>query len=261
MTLHTNNLTMPETECTHIANDLIEAVAFGFATDEERQLVLDHAETCAVCTAALQDANFAADVLPMAAPVEEIVLPDRVWAGIEARIAPTAVPAADHTAQHATVSPLSSPVSTPQASPWRLHWAVAAVLALLTLAGGIMLGQTLFDTESDAPGPTIAQVTVTDPGISASGTVEYTADTGVLVLHMNDMPAAPEGFVYQVWVIDGETPVPVGLLDTESSGFATVSDPDRFQTLAVTLEPGPLGNELPTTDPVVVADLTQLQGD
>ncbi len=257
MTHSTNNLTMPETECTHIANDLIEAVAFGFASDEERQLVLEHAATCAVCDAALQAASFAADVLPMTAP--DIDLPDSVWAGIEARIADTAVPVAEQ----ANISPLRSPASQPSASPspWRLHWAVAAVLALLTLAGGIMLGRTVFDTESDAPAQTIAQVTVTDPSVGASGTVEYIADSGVLKLHMDDMPAAPEGFVYQVWVIDGETPVPVGVLDPQSSEFATVSDPNRFQTLAITLEEGPLGNDLPTTDPIVVADLTQLQGD
>ena len=257
MTHHTNNLTMPETECTHLANDLIEAVGFGFASDEERQLVLNHVETCAVCAAALHIASFAADVLPMAAP--EIDLPERVWAGIEARIADTAAPAADQ----AIITPFSSPTRVPTASPspWRMHWAVAAVLALLTLAGGILLGRTLFDTEADIPAQTIAQVTVTDPAIGASGTVAYTADSGVLVLHMNDMPAAPEGFVYQVWVIDGETPVPVGVLDPESSEFATVGDPDRFQTLAVTLEEGPLGNDTPTTDPIVIADLTQLGGD
>lgn len=237
--------------CTHPANDLIEAVAFGFASDDERKLVESHIAECHDCTQAMSEARFAAEALPLAAPESGMDRHESIWAGIEANIA-----AQPEVLQQ---EPLSSP-SSPQRLPFRIHWAVAAVLALLTLAGGIFLGQMMFTDDSE-PDRLVAQVEVTDPGIAATGTVHYDPDQGVLVLHMDDMPAAPEGFVYQVWVIDGETPVPVGTMDPNSSEFATSKSPTDFQTLAITVEQGPLGNELPTTEPIVVADLTQLIDD
>ena len=237
------------TNCTHPANDLIEAVAFGFATDEERALVLKHVAECEECAEALRQARFAAEVLPLAAPEPDIDRHEAIWSAIEADIATEVVPVPE--------TAIASPVSTPR-PPIRLHWAIAAVLALLTLVGGVLIGRAIFEEDVDS-GLRVAQVEITDPEISATGTVQYDPDEGVLVLRMNDMPAAPEGYVYQVWVIDGETPTPVGTLD--SAEFATARDPNQFQTLAITLEDGPVGNELPTTDPIVVADLTQLNDD
>ena len=158
---------------------------------------------------------------------------------------------------------LSSPVRRAPIthSPYKVHWAVAALLALLTLAAGILLGRSIFQSATDTPDQEIAQVTVTDPNLTASGTVEYVKDQGVVMLHMQDMPPAPQGYVYQVWVIDGDTPVSVGTFDTQSSSFATAADPTRYTTLAVTLEEGPIGSDQPTTDPIIVADLTPFGGD
>jgi anti-sigma-K factor RskA len=243
--------------CTHSANDLIESVAFGFATNEERRVVLNHVDDCGICAAALDDARFAAMVMPLSVSEADIDLPASIWAGIESRISAEA-PAVTPEQPRAISSPTRvAPVSRP---PFRVHWAVAAVLALLTLAAGVLLGSTLFETD-DTSDQTVAQVTVTDPNLTASGTVEYVEDQGVVVLRMQDMPPAPQGYVYQVWVIDGDTPVSAGTMDPGSSSFATTADPTEFQTLAVTLEEGPFGNEQPTTDPIVVADLTPLGGD
>lgn len=255
MTQQRNASPVQDPACTHPANDLIEAVAFGFATDDERALVMEHIATCDICAAALDDARFAAGALPLAVEDVGIDLPESLWAGIETRIAAHVPPAAKQV--------VSSPVRLAPVvhSPYRVHWAAAALLALLTLAAGILLGRSIFESGSDSPDHTVAQVTVTDPDLAASGTVEYMKDQGVVVLHMQDMPPAPQGYVYQVWVIDGDTPVSAGTMDPSSTSFATAADPARFQTLAVTLEEGPLGSDQPTTDPIVVADLTPLGGD
>lgn len=237
--------------CSHPANDLIEAVAFGFATDQELALVQGHITECEISAEALREARFAAQALPLAAPDAGIDRHESIWAAIEAEIATEVVPAYEST--------LSSPTSEP-APPFRLHWAVAAVLALLTLAGGLLLGRAVFEDDSDTD-QRIAQVQVTDPQIAATGTVEYDPDQGILLLHMDGMPAVPEGFVYQVWVIADETPLAIGTMDPASTEFATARNPSEFHTLAVTVEEGPLGNEQPTTDPIVVADLTQLIDD
>lgn len=240
--------TMPDTTCDHPANDLIEAVAFGFATPEQEALVREHIATCPVCAAALADASFAAQALPLAAP--DIDLPDTVWAGIEQRIAEPAP---------AKLTSITSP-SLDAPTPFRMHWAVAAMLAIMTLAGGILLGRMLFES-NDTPLMPVAEVSVTDPDLAATGTVQYLQDQGVILLTMSDMPAPPEGYIYQVWMIEGETPVPVGTFDPESSQWAASGDPSRFSTLAITVEEGPRGSDQPTTDPIVVADLTQLIAD
>ncbi len=254
MTQQRNTSPVQDSTCTHPANDLIEAVAFGFATDDEHAMVMAHVATCDICATALDDARFAAGVLPLAVDDAGIDLPEHVWAGIEARITPQAAP---------TPQAISSPTrGAPVArSPFRVHWAVAAVLALLTLAAGILLGSMLFETDDDASNGSVAQVKVTDPNLTASGTVEYVEGQGVVVLRMEDMPPPPQGYVYQVWVIDGETPVSAGTMDPNTSSFATSADPDRYQTLAVTLEEGPVGSGQPTTDPIIVADLTPFRGD
>ena len=255
MTQQRNTPPVPEAACTHPANDLIEAVAFGFATDDERALVMEHIATCDICAAALDDARFAASVLPLAIDDADVPVPESVWAGIESRIAPEAVPI-----QHQALASPAASAPAPRA-PFRVHWAVAALLAVLTLAAGLLLGRTVFESGDPTPGSTVAEVTVTNPDIAASGTVEYVEDQGVLVLRMSDMPPAPQGYVYQVWVIAGDTPVSAGTMDTQSSSFATAADPTRYQTLAVTLEEGPIGSDQPTSDPIIVADLTPLGGD
>lgn len=255
MTQQRNASPVQDFACTHPANDLIEAVAFGFATDEERALVMEHIATCDICAEAWDDARFAAGALPLVLDETDPALPDSIWAGIEARITHEAVPEQLHAVGS---SVRQAPITR---IPYRVHWAVAALLALLTLAAGILLGRSIFESGSDTSDQTVAQVTITDPNLTASGTVEYVKDQGVVVLHMQDMPPAPQGYVYQVWVIDGDTPVSAGTMDPSSSSFATTADPTEFQTLAVTLEEGPFGNEQPTTDPIVVADLTPFSGD
>lgn len=250
MTQHANATPNP---CTHPASKLLEAVAFGFATEEERAEVMAHIATCPECAAALEHAKFAADVLPLSVDETSVELPDRIWAGIEQRIAAESEP-------QIASAPVSLASPQPPA-PYRVHWAVAALLAVLTLAAGMLLGRTVFEQERDEPTPAVVEATVTNPEIQAHGTVEYLPEQGVLLLQMEDMAPAPEGQVYQVWVIDGDTPVSAGILDPTAPAFATTADPSRFQTLAVTLEQGPTGTDQPTTDPIVVVDLTTLPGD
>ncbi len=40
-----------------------------------------------------------------------------------------------------------------------------------------------------------------------------------------------------------------------ADGFATVADISKFDALAITVEPGPLGSPAPTTKPFVIAPL------
>lgn len=251
MNSNSRNHTAPDMTCTHPANDYIEAVAFGFASPEEERIVLEHIATCDVCSQALSDARFAAQALPLS--LEEKDLPESVWQGIEQRIA---APRSSET------SPLASPMtSSPPREASRIHWSIAAILALITLAAGILLGRTVFESEPETPEAPVAEVSITDPEIDASGSVHYFADQGVILLDMENLPPPPEGHVYQVWMIEGETPIPMGVIDLQSMQFAAIGDPAQFDLLAVTVEEGPRGSDQPTTDPLVIADLTPLHGD
>jgi hypothetical protein len=46
-------------------------------------------------------------------------------------------------------------------------------------------------------------------------------------------------------------------MDTERGEVAAVAAIDQYQTFAITTEPGPLGNEAPTTEPILVAPLAK----
>ena len=73
-----------------------------------------------------------------------------------------------------------------------------------------------------------------------------------MVFTVSDLPAAPAGRVYQVWVVTAESPVSAGLLMPDRSGGATVffetpADIPPPVAIAVTLEPAG-GVPAPTGD-------------
>lgn len=82
---------------------------------------------------------------------------------------------------------------------------------------------------------------------------------GRAILIVEDMPSLPEDRTLQVWVIEGETPEPSGLLQPAGGTGATpVTSPlEGADTIAVTVEP-PGGSDAPTTDPVLLKDLKEL---
>jgi anti-sigma-K factor RskA len=82
-----------------------------------------------------------------------------------------------------------------------------------------------------------------------------------VLLLANNLPAAPAGKAYELWVIakDGK-PKPSGVFKADSSGSAMyVSkgpvDVSKTAAVAVTLEPES-GSDAPTSKPVIVAPLT-----
>ncbi len=81
---------------------------------------------------------------------------------------------------------------------------------------------------------------------------------GVLLLASN-LPPAPAGRTYEMWVIPKATgkPVPAGLFQSAADGTAVNVQPgpvDVTSTVAVTLEPAG-GVDQPTTTPVIAATL------
>ena len=82
---------------------------------------------------------------------------------------------------------------------------------------------------------------------------------GVLLLASN-LPAAPEGKIYEMWVIPkAGNPVPAGLFQSDAEGTAlhmqkATVDLAATKAVAVTLEPAG-GVPQPTSQPLIVAVL------
>jgi anti-sigma-K factor RskA len=84
--------------------------------------------------------------------------------------------------------------------------------------------------------------------------VTLEGDRAVLVAE--NMPPAPEGKTYQIWVIKGDTPKPSGLFEPKGDSVAAVVENpvEGADAVAVTVEPEG-GSKKPTTDPMLVGNV------
>ncbi len=136
------------------------------------------------------------------------------------------------------------------------RWLAVAALVVIVVTAGALIGRSLWwaDDEDvpqeialhDAEGNLIGQEVAN---------LEYMPDQQRFVLHMDDMPAAPEGQVYQAWLIAGDVPTPMGIVDPTDGEFEVDGDRANYDAFAITMEPGPEGSQTPTSDPIVVAPL------
>jgi len=90
------------------------------------------------------------------------------------------------------------------------------------------------------------------------GKVYVNPQHGVLLIASN-LPPAPAGKIYEMWVIPkGGKPVPAGLFQSDPTGAATHVQPGPVvpdgATIAVTLEPSQ-GSDAPTSTPLLAATL------
>ena len=149
-------------------------------------------------------------------------------------------------------------------SRWRLSLAPllsgAALLVAIVVLAAVLIGS---NNRIEDQRSVIAALLQSDSGISLSGDgatarMVPTADGGVFV--ESGLDAAPDGHIYQVWLMDEACvdqapackPVSAGTFEVQD-GLGTV-ETDRsladFEAVAVTLEEGN-GSDHPTTDPVL----------
>jgi anti-sigma-K factor RskA len=85
--------------------------------------------------------------------------------------------------------------------------------------------------------------------------VIYLRDQQKAVVSIEGLPDLQPGQVYQIWLIqDGGAPKPETVFLTSTT--AVQANFEQFQTLAITVEPGPRGSLAPTSPVLVVGNLT-----
>lgn len=140
---------------------------------------------------------------------------------------------------------------------------LAAAAVVLIAAAGIT--SWVRGPDEGGAGPTVAeQVLVADDALrvekkfpgGAMATVVVSRDVGRAVILTEDMPGAPEGRDYQLWL---QTPAgemqPAGLMpDTRDATVLLDGEASRATGVGITVEPDG-GSERPTTEPIAIFSL------
>ncbi len=242
----------------HAVHQLSGAYAVGALDDAERARFETHLETCADCRAEVAGLLEATALLAETTAVEPPAhVRDAVLAGI------------------GTVRPLP-PVVTPLSDPAprgssRRRWptklqagALAAAAAVITAIGiGVVVAEPWADEDTSqnltaadrvlaAPD---AQTVATTVG-EATATVVVSRSQGKAVLVTEDMPAAPDGKVYELWLQTPEDEmVPAGLMPAGADQTVLLEgDASDAVGVGITIEPEG-GSEEPSLPPVALIEL------
>ncbi|MCO5219677.1 MAG: anti-sigma factor [Thermomicrobiales bacterium] len=138
-----------------------------------------------------------------------------------------------------------------------IAWPLVALLAVVSLLGGVWLGAVAFVAD-EKPSPRMVPIQVLDDTLKAGGNVEYIPDREIYVLSLQRIPPPPEGSSYQIWFGNDDVIVSAGLWNPTATRFAVVAYESRYDTMFITLEPSPRGSDQPTTEPLIEIDLTAL---
>lgn len=169
----------------------------------------------------------------------------------------------------APAQPAGNVVSLADRTPRRrAGWLVgAAAAAVLLVVGSVAVGSRLSQDDTD---PIVAMQKAAEeaagqPGSRTGELVDTDATMGVPVVVDTDghaylmteqLPTLAPGQTYQLWSVDGGTPVSLGLVGTDSP--MTVVGVDRqVMRLALTLEPAG-GSAAPTSIPMASGELSEV---
>jgi anti-sigma-K factor RskA len=199
-----------------------------------------HLQTCAICREEVAALQLVADVLPAVAA--QVHAPGELKRRVMAQVNADAGWQRDRAAAGARRRRLWVPGR--RASLGLGAAAAAAALAALALAGG-------------GAGSRVRVIRAQVLAGRASASLRLSGAHAELTLR--DMPQAPSGRVYEVWVKRAGAPKPTGALFTVTGrGSATVSVPGSVlgvRQIMVTAEPRG-GSSVPTGAPVIVASLS-----
>ena len=226
-------------------NDTAAAYVLGAMAVAEREEFEAHLSTCEICREEVEELQPAAEALPMASPlmVPPPELKDRIMAEVEreAELLGAAGAGADRPERTRRER---------RGLGWLSGWRLAPVAAALLIAG-VLMGAAV-----TGPDQRTVAATVDAPGASAH--VKIDGGQGMLVAE--NLPAPPEGRVYEVWLMPegSDVPAPTNVLFTpreDGSAEAALPGLNGADKVLVTDEPHG-GRDAPTGHVMISADLS-----
>ena len=160
-----------------------------------------------------------------------------------------------------TVRPLP-PLPSQQPDPRRgrrFRGLLVAAAAVAVVGTGALVTQP-WSEDLSAVDQVIAAADADQASVTIDGgeaTVYRSESLGKAALVTEDLPAVPDGKVYELWLqVDGAM-VPAGLLDASGDQeFLLTGDASEATAAGITVEPDG-GSPQPTTTPIALFDLTQ----
>jgi anti-sigma factor RsiW len=229
---------------------LVGAYAVDALDDLERAAFERHLAECPACqqeVAGLQEAAGLLGALSTTAPPPS--LRDRVLADIT------------------TVRPLPPAVEPPVVvtgahapggrSRFRPRLLVAAAAALIALGGAVTIAQPWEDESSQTQLTAAERVAAAEDAETFTRTLDNGAEATLVrsrslneaVLVTSDMPDAPAGSVYELWLVHDDQMVPAGLMTGGDHEIVLEGDPATANGFGITVEPDG-GSDQPTSEPV-----------
>jgi anti-sigma-K factor RskA len=226
--------------------DNVGAYLLGALPPDELAAFEAHLDECAECRRDVEELRVAADALPVS--VQSVAPPPALKQRIMAVVESEAELLAAAGRRADTPEPVTRRRGRFRA--WRLRPALAAMGAAAVLAAGVVAGVLL----PGGDGARTVLASSTAPGAEVK--LEIHDDEAMLVAR--DMPAPPEGRIYQVWLKrPGSDPEPTSVLwSTRADGSAEVAVPgslEGVEAVLVTDEPEG-GSAVPSKAPVITAE-------
>ena len=228
-------------------DDLKDAYALGALDDDERRELEGYLAAHPELQAEVDDLNSVVDLLALAPP--EYEPPPALRRNLLREIGggqedPTLTGAAPHTSGSRR---LFGPA------------VLAAAAAVVAVVGLFVWNASLREENEDLRGDLESRQTYELQGSVEAQDVRgevIPVGNGQAVLMAEDLPPAPEGQVYETWLLHGSVPEPAGTFHSQDGEAATLIEGslEGADAVAVTLEPSG-GSSMPTSEPLLTASL------
>jgi anti-sigma-K factor RskA len=241
-----------------LLEDAVAAYLLGASEPGEAETVRAHLAGCASCRQLAARLTRAVGALPLA--VDEVAPPGRLRERILAAASAEPPVRNPDFSRNLAVRPRRMPDFGRNLALGRARWvplaAAAAVLLAVGVAGGVGISR------ATAPGVAAAHYTLRGVGSlqgAAAAVVDFRG-TATTLVEFRGLPAAPEGKVYELWLIPGAAkPIAAGVFVPDADGSKVLvlpRDLTGVAVMAVTVEQGPEGAAQPTQQPELSGALT-----
>lgn len=228
---------MSDTESTDHVDDLLAAYALDAVDDADRARVEAHLDGCATCRREVEELREASVAL---SDGFDVAPPPQVRQRLLEQVA----------AEAQVVQPIGRP---PRRSQWVWGLAAAGLVAVGSWGVWEVLDEDLTSVEQVIQADDAVRHEAELDGTPVVVVTSQAQDRAVLVAA--DLPALPEGQVYQAWFLREDGVIDsAGLLTDPGADAELAGDPDGVTAVALSVEPAG-GSTQPTTDPVVAIPL------